>query len=409
MFPYCAPSIFASLLSLLFLTLSPLFAQEITIITAENKVFNARKISIDKRQVLKFIDAGGKHNMIDCYDISEIVISTFNSLPPESSQDVVITLINHNKIYGRIIDKATDGVALKTSSFGRIKVQFSDILTIVILQNQKLLAQQRPKDLNADMILYKNGDTDKGVIKSISPSGLVYKSDIVDIQRNEKLENIVAIHLFQSKKTETADKLIAEVLTRDGSYVSGKLISLTEDILTLEGLNKYKIPFSEIAAIYFKNGRVVYLSDIKPSKVYENPNFIRAENPLESDLELPYKIDRCVYLKPLKIGKKVYRKGLGVHAYSMLEYKINGRYEKFTAEIGVDGCADGRGSVVFIIYGDTKQLFRSQVIKGKDAPKKIQIDIKGVKILKLIVDFADDHAIGDLANWADARLIKPPR
>ena len=59
------------------------------------------------------------------------------------------------------------------------------------------------------------------------------------------------------------------------------------------------------------------------------------------------------------------------------------------------------------MIGDGRVLFESGEITGRDEPRAIRVNIVGVKIIALLVDFGEELDLSDHADWADARLIRP--
>lgn len=114
----------------------------------------------------------------------------------------------------------------------------------------------------------------------------------------------------------------------------------------------------------------------------------------------------------LSIGGVQFAKGLGVHAYSQLDYKLEGNdCTVLTASIGVDDETGGKGSVVFRIEGDmkdgskNKMLYQSRVLRGGEAALPISVDLTGVRYLRLQVRDGGDGASFDHADWADAKFV----
>ena len=106
--------------------------------------------------------------------------------------------------------------------------------------------------------------------------------------------------------------------------------------------------------------------------------------------------------KPLTLGGKVFPHGLGSHANATIHLALDGQVERFRAVVGVDDETGGRGSVQFTIRGDGQALFDSGVMKGKDAPKTVDLELKGVKRLSLVVTDGGDDINFDHADWGDA-------
>ena len=105
---------------------------------------------------------------------------------------------------------------------------------------------------------------------------------------------------------------------------------------------------------------------------------------------------------PLRIGDKVYDKGLGHHANGVIRFDLAGKYIAFAAEVGVH-CRDA-GSVVFQVFVDGEKRFDSGRLTSKDPPKAVDLSLVGARELQLVTLDAGDGIGCDVANWADARL-----
>ncbi len=58
--------------------------------------------------------------------------------------------------------------------------------------------------------------------------------------------------------------------------------------------------------------------------------------------------------RPIRIGKRTFRRGLFAHAPSLVGYELNGKFERFDAWVGVNASAEGRGSVRFEVRAALK-------------------------------------------------------
>jgi hypothetical protein len=149
----------------------------------------------------------------------------------------------------------------------------------------------------------------------------------------------------------------------------------------------------------FSSDRVLFLSSADPALVEETPL-------LGAEAAFPWRKDASVAGGPLKLGGKVYRKGLGVHSRSILEYDIGGRYKSFAALAGLDDGAGAGAGVTFRVIADGKELFKKDARAG-DKPESVLLPIDGVQRLRLEVGFGEDGVdFGDAADWADARVTK---
>lgn len=108
---------------------------------------------------------------------------------------------------------------------------------------------------------------------------------------------------------------------------------------------------------------------------------------------------------PLRIGKSTYERGLGTHSVSFLEYPLNGQFESLEVTVGIDGSTDGRGSAVFRVFADSKEVANSKVLNGFSKPLTLKVENLGsVRRLILSVLDAGDGSKHDLADWVDGKL-----
>jgi len=108
---------------------------------------------------------------------------------------------------------------------------------------------------------------------------------------------------------------------------------------------------------------------------------------------------------PLKLSGHEYQHGIGTHANSTLSIDLNGAADKFCAVAGIDDekKTSAVAAVEFQIIGDSKCLWTSGLLKAGAPAKPVELDVKGVKVLTLMVS-APDGIVDDHADWADARL-----
>ncbi len=118
-------------------------------------------------------------------------------------------------------------------------------------------------------------------------------------------------------------------------------------------------------------------------------------------------LDRSVQGQTLKIGEREFARGLGTHANSRLVYDLGGRCTRFESWVGVDAEMKGytNSSVVFQVFGDSRKLFDSGVMRLATPAKQVNVDVRGVKELALVVTDAGDGINCDHADWADAKLF----
>jgi hypothetical protein len=121
--------------------------------------------------------------------------------------------------------------------------------------------------------------------------------------------------------------------------------------------------------------------------------------------------------QPIMIRAKQYAKGLGACPGEIVVL-LEGDYLRFEADVGVQPLGSHLGTVVFQVYVDDQKRFDSGVMRARDEAKPVRISLEGANELRLVATDAGDGINCDMANWADARLVratspaacpKPPR
>lgn len=106
----------------------------------------------------------------------------------------------------------------------------------------------------------------------------------------------------------------------------------------------------------------------------------------------------------LSVQYAFYRRGIGTHANSFINYDINKKFRQFAFDYGIDTEAGTKGTARFEVYGDGKLLFRSDKIGRFDLPRHAQVDVTGVKILGLVTTDAGDGITDDHTDWLNPQL-----
>lgn len=110
---------------------------------------------------------------------------------------------------------------------------------------------------------------------------------------------------------------------------------------------------------------------------------------------------------PLQIGERLFAKGLGHHAAGTITVLLDGEYDRFEAEVGLQPCE--AGSVVFRVLVDGAVKFDSGVRRKNDPAVPVRVDVVGAQELQLESGDAGDGITCDVANWAEARLTRSAR
>ncbi|HVR84490.1 MAG TPA: NPCBM/NEW2 domain-containing protein [Planctomycetota bacterium] len=384
-----------------------------TLVTAGNTSINARELTLKAEGsdlVVKYVDVGGEAGTLKAADLVEIAFNggraagTGRAVP----EDIEVLLTTGDLLVGRVGSKSDDGVNLISPVFSNPLIKFGQIRAVIFPVNRAFLPLRLPeKAETADIILTQSGDRAEGTLLTISDSGVVYKSKRLDKDVIVPLDKAAGVWMIETEPPPKEPAgLHATVLTSDGSSLRGEIQSLQDGGLTLKDSYGavHKIPANLLSGIYMKNGRVVYLSDMKPMLVDEDANFIRGPKKLPSDLDFPYQRDRSAKGGKIVLGGVEHRKGVGVRARSLLAYALDGGFRRFQATLGLDAASLGLGAVKAEIELDGKKV-REIALKGSEAPQSVDLDVSGAKELRLRVTWAG-FGQSDFADWGSARLIR---
>jgi hypothetical protein len=166
-------------------------------------------------------------------------------------------------------------------------------------------------------------------------------------------------------------------------------------VTTVSGA-RVEYPRQLVARLDYSKGKLTYLSDLEPAKVIEKSNLDWVEH---------YRRDKNLDGGDLRLAGQKYSKGLALHSYTELIYDIDGGYKEFKAVLGVDDLVGGDGKAVVKIDADGRELF-SGTITRKDPLRPLNLDVTGVKLLRIVVRSSGFLDLGDHVDLADAKVSK---
>jgi hypothetical protein len=233
-----------------------------------------------------------------------------------------------------------------------------------------------------------------GLVESLTAENIVFVFE--GKQQTLPTAKLFGIVVAQVSPAAKAKSGVAVELA-DGSRLAGKLRKLADGQLTLGiGPAAVTVPWNAVQRMTIRSSRLAFLSDLEPSEVQERRIVT---------LPAPYQRDLNVQQNTLTIGERKFERGIGTHAYSKLVYELDGEYQVFAATIGIDAAAERHGDCVFIVLGDGRELARERMT-GQMPAKDLKLAIEGVQQLTLLVEPGEDLDLADLADWADARVIR---
>ena len=116
----------------------------------------------------------------------------------------------------------------------------------------------------------------------------------------------------------------------------------------------------------------------------------------------------------LYIKKYYYAKGIGATVDSVITIELDGQYDRFLCDVGLDAMAESSSDVFFEVYADNSLIHQSDEFSadsGNYGPETIDLDVSGMSMLTLqVVPVWEDwnyYTYGSeyFVGWADAQLI----
>lgn len=324
-------------------------------------------------------------------------------VPGESSQ--VVLLGDGDRLMRAAIGTATDAsLEVRSELLGKLDLPIDSILGLVIAvpgQSGALdewLERVQVQARSSEVVWLNNGDRLAGSFLGMDERNVKLQVDQkpLEVDRN----GIIAVGFDPKLLHYPRPKgPFLEATLGDGTRLGLTSIKITET--GIEATTRFgqpiRFPLSELSRLHARSSSVVYLSERQPAQAryeqYVGPT-------------LPFRIDRAVDGHPIRLAGQEYDRGLGTQSRTLLAYGIQPGDRRFQALIGVDERAGPLGSVVFRVFVDRQERFKSPAMTDRNPPRALDIDLEGGKILILVTEFGDRGNVRDLADWAEARIIR---
>ncbi|MBV9124851.1 MAG: NPCBM/NEW2 domain-containing protein [Planctomycetes bacterium] len=264
-----------------------------------------------------------------------------------------------------------------------------------------LIRKMATEKRRRDQVWLRNGDLVEGIVTGMDRQ--VLRLEVARKPVEAALNKVAAVALSSAlaRLPQSAQPFGRVVVTRGGRL---SLAEAHADGSVLTGRTFFgaevRLSWNEVVALDLRQGRAVYLSDLKP-RAYQFTSYL-------GEGQWPYVPDGSVDGHDLILGGSTFDKGLGMHSASRLSYDLEGRYQRFEARVGLDDRAgrDGRARIGVLVDGKPQDLGGDPELTRTDGPRLIQVNLAGARELTLVVEFGRRGDVQGRVDWADARLIK---
>lgn len=380
---------------------APARAGQVVVRPAEGPAVKGRLTGLDGETLRVHAESGPRE-----FKLAELMdVEAQGVKPPDGTGCARIYTVAGDVIPAKVALDPSGKLVASGPWTARFEVSTKDLAGILMpagVRNEKVAREMLRRGRRKDKLILDRDELE-GSFEGLTKDGLKFNSVLGS--EEYKLGEVLALAFTELKPFALPKSTYYVAELAGGGQVLGAPLKLEGNKLrwrTLGGL-KLSLTLAAVSALRVRNGKVTFLSELKPEKAEQKP-FIEG---------LPFlwkwQRDADVFGKPLALGGQKFRRGLGVAAFTKLTYQLGGRYKRFKARAGVCDSVAAGGKTAFKVLVDGKELFnnaRNPLTRGAK-PRVIDVEVKGGKVLVLIVDFGPDGSdLGDIGGWGQARLVK---
>lgn len=381
--------------------------QPVRVETVDANSFEGQLLAVSDKAVQIKTAEGDRE--IPYGEIVEVTIARPKSLNAIDTQSLLVT--DADRLCVSDFSLAGDKIACKSQMLGDSELPVVAAREIYVSGNgmtvgDVIAAVEKiplPQDVGDVMYIERKDDTIvslHGIVKGINNEQVAFTWR--DKDRTVSRGLVRAIH-FAAVKSSDERPAAGVVIAPDGSEIAFKTIGWDGSKFDIETKNfgRKSFELSSVAAIRFCSDCAVDLATLTPEKVTERGFFG------EGDHKFSYCVNKSVGGGELRLDGREYGVGLGLHSYSELTWKLDGKYSRFVAMMGIDDAVKSVGNVTVTFLVDGKAMGEPVEVSGKEKPKSVRLDIKGATEFTIRVDFGKDNiSVGDRLDIVSARLIK---
>lgn len=373
-----------------------------TLQTLDGKTTDGRIRLIDSNGSIHLATVDGKDLVFPIETVLKLNReSYFAPLAPERA---VVLFPGGDRLYRAAIGGANDTTLdVQSYSLGHVSIPLESILGLVFeppsdSQLEPLIQRLRNEPRKSEVLWLANGDRLIGNYAGMSDKAIDFESGPMTTSVNR--QGIVALGFASSLVVypEPKDRFL-ELTFSDGSRVgiTGAHLEQGQIVANTRFNVPIKVPLGEVIRIHCRSDSIVYLTE----REVADARYVSYVGPPR-----PFHRDSTVEDLGMRLSGQDYDRGIGTQSRTLLAYRLKPGDRRFQALVGLDDRAGSLGSVVFRVIVDGETRFASSPLSSRDAPRPIDVDVNGAKILILITEFGERGGVRDLADWAEARIIR---
>ena len=326
--------------------------------------------------------------------------------PPPAAEggDVVLFPDGDRVAHCKVGQAGEFNLAVHSTTFEDLSIPLDGMLGLIFDSHtdpstaEALVARVRSEPRDSELLWLKNGDKLPGLFAGFDDNKVTFRpaTGKVEIPR----AGVMALGFAPGQVSyRRPGGPFLELTTVDGSRlgVTGVRLERGQLIGTARYKGEVRLPIGDLAQVHPINAAVAYLSDREANNSIYEPYI----GPTR-----PYRRNATVSGEVLRMGGHAFDRGLGTQSRTLLAYKLEPGSKRFQALVGLDDRAGPLGNVVFKVRVDDKVRFESAPMASGEAPKAVDVDLTGARVLILMTEFGERGDVQDLADWVEARIIR---
>jgi hypothetical protein len=332
-----------------------------------------------------------------------------------SDARAAVFLVGGDRIEGEIQggDEGGDKLSVRSTSLGTLEVRVDRLQSIWFRRRAPELdwrdlriEETQPRDEALFLRTARGLDLLLGAIHRFTPRGVQFEWTEGQQPKLFDYDQLAGIAVRGGDRPPRSRGV--QIVTRAGDVLVVDLLGTEQGKLACEWETDQKlgIPLADILSVTRLGAGAVFLSDLEPERAEERDRFPVAEA-TDLPVAFPYRKDRGVTGALLSGGGLCHGKGLGVHSYSALTYRVPEGCTKLHAlvavgETGQEVC----GEVDLRVRAGDQTLFHADRLRGGQAPVSLGLlSVKPGSLVTLEVDFGRGLQIGDRVHWLSAVFL----
>jgi NPCBM/NEW2 domain len=304
-------------------------------------------------------------------------------------------LVDGSRFCGRVASAAEATVDVTLADDQRARFAPAALRRIVQPHAAARGDSPSPEAAQQDRVIVSNGQKEAvidGVLVRVEADGALFRWK--ERERLIRWDVLVDLRLARPLDSPAA----ALVHLRRGDRFAGRIVAGDAEHITLRSsaFDSLKLAWTEIERIECSSDQTTFVSAMQPL-AYE------FEALLGRRWELG--LDRSLLGGSLRIGGREIPRGIAMHSRARVAYSAGG-FRRFVASVGIDAAAGRQGDAAVAVLGDGKVLFQEVHVRSGDEPREVSVDLDGVRVLELVVEYGADLDLGDHVIWGMARLVR---